>query len=297
MHLKVIVREMGKTERLRSTGLRRQIALSTVLVVALLMRTETALAAAAQLYIHPTLVELDDRQRSATVNIVNRGDAAGAFAIAWVDYAMTAEGGLAATEGDVSWSLQPHVRYSPRRVTLRPGETQLIKIALRRSKDAPEGEYYSHLKVLTLNDDIDGTAGLRNGSSASERPAVTIEARSAIAVPVIWRNSRAEPRAVIDSVRIDADLHELSVDVQRLGDLSTRGYLHVLRTARDGSRHALAEPMPLVIYPSLKRRVVKVPLSNDAGDIDLGIHTDVVYSPALEFAGAKPELASYRLLP
>ncbi len=272
-------------------------ALGTALALAILIRTEIAVAGAAQLYIHPTLVELSSSKRSATVNIINRGDAAGVFTIAWVDYAMTVEGGLTASEQRAAWSLQPHVRHSPRRVTLLPGETQLIKIALRHGKDVPEGEYYSHLKVLTLNDELDASSNPREARNAAERRPVTIEARSAIAVPVIWRNSRAAPRAAIASVRLDTELSELSVDVQRVGGLSTRGYLHVYRTASDGSRHALAEPVPLVIYPSLNRRVVKIPLSNGSGDIDPGIHTDVVYSSTLDLAGAKADLASYRLSP
>lgn len=67
----------------------------------------------------------------------------------------------------------------------------------------------------------------------------TVRPRSA-PVPVIWRNSRAKPLAVIETARFDPESHELSVHVSRVGLLSTRGYLHVVHTAADGARRTLA---------------------------------------------------------
>ena len=266
-----------------------RLAVVAMLLAATLPYAETSYAATAKLFINPTLVELNNRQRSATVSIVNRGDATGIFTIEWVDYVMTEEGGLAVAESDSRWSLQPHIRYSPRRATLRPGETQLVKIALRHREGVAEGEYYSHLRVLTLNDNVSAEAG-------AARPSVTVEARSAIAVPVVWRNSREKPRAMISSVQFDAERHELSIDVQRIGSLSTRGYLHVRQTAVDGERQALASPTPLVIYPSVEHRRMAVALTTDSLDLEPGSQLEIVYSTAMDANEATPDLASYRLV-
>ncbi len=53
--------------------------------------------------------------------------------------------------------------------------------------------------------------------------------------------------------------------------------------------------MPLIIYPSLDRRVIPVPLHADlAADVlDSGI--EVIYAPDLEITGSKLMLASYRI--
>ena len=246
---------------------------------------------------HPTLVELSDGQRSTTVSVVNQGDATGVFTIDWVDYTMTEDGGLVVHEGDAPWSLRPHTRYSPRRVTLRPGETQRVKLALRRGVDVPEGEYYSHLKVLILNDNVDAAAEQPGGEAATTQRTLTVRARTALAVPVIWRNSRAKPLAVIETARFDPKSHELSVHVSRVGLLSTRGYLHVVHTAADGSRRTLAEPTPFVIYPSVGRRVARIAISAVSADaIDSAGQVDVVYSTEKDISSAKPDLASYRLV-
>ena len=207
---------------------------------------------------------------------------------------MTEDGGLVVHEGDAPWSLRPHTRYSPRRVTLRPGETQRVKLALRRGADVPEGEYYSHLKVLTLNDNVDAEAEKPGGEAATTHRTLTVRARTALAVPVIWRNSRAKPLAVIETAHFDPESHELSVHVSRVGLLSTRGYLHVVHTAADGSRRTLAAPTPFVIYPSVRHRVARITISADA--IDSAGQLEVVYSTEKDVSNAKTDLASYRLV-
>lgn len=264
-----------------------------ILLSAALLLPKIVWAGKAELFIRPTFVELTSRQRSATVTIVNQGDATGVFVISWMEIFMTPQGDLAIGDGVAPWSLQPHVRYSPRRVTLIPGETQLVKIALRRDKDVPDGEFYSHLKVVTLNDHERSAVDRKVAGDTPLRRTVTIETRSATAIPVIWRNSKSTPRATIESVEIDPDTSKVVVDVRRIGELSTRGYLHVVRTGTDGTRHELADPMPLVIYPTVERRVITVPLKADFCDADLGIETEVVYSHDL--AGGKRNLAAYRI--
>ena len=267
--------------------------LKPLLAVLAALFSQVAFAGSAKLFIHPTLIELDDRQRSAALSVVNRGDAVGTFAIDWIDYAMTEEGGLTVAADDAEWSLQPHIRHSPRRVTLRPGETQTVKLALRR-RGVAKGEYYSHLKVLMLNDDV-AAPGTADDAAAGE--SLTIDARSAIAVPVVWRNTNAEPRAVIDSVVIDREQQALEVEITRIGDLSTRGFLHVLRVTGDGTRTPLTQPLPLVIYPSVERRTATVPLDAGAYVVDAQGPVEVVYSSSAETNDAATEFASYLLTP
>lgn len=249
--------------------------------------------AGAVLLIHPTLVIFEDNQRSATVHLTNHGDLTGTFEIGWVEFAMTPEGGLKKLDTPPPWSLQPYVRYSPRRVTLGPGDSQIVKVALRRKAEVAEGEYHSHFRVLTLNEEeaVDD----EEAQDLSRATSIRVKARPAVAIPVIWRNSQAAPAAAIDSAEMDRGTNQLIVEVRRIGVVSVRGYLHVVRSAADGKRNALADPMPLIIYPSLDRRVISVPLHADlaANVLDSGI--EVIYAPDIEITDSKPMLASYRL--
>ena len=243
-----------------------------VLVSALLIGERAT--AEASLFIYPTLVTFDDNRTSAEVTIANRGDEVGTFEIGFANMSMTAEGGLVMHEEPVDWSIQPFLRYSPRRATLPPGESQVIRIALRRDDTVPEGEYYSHLRVLTINSAaVDG-----DDTGPSSEPGVSITARSAIAIPVIWRNSRAAPAATIDAVEPDADANALTVDVTRHGLLSARGFVHVVAGGKPGDSDPIAEPMPLILYPNIDHRSVSIPLPEGVAPNALPADTIVVYS-------------------
>ena len=267
-----------------------------LLLLASMSLVPTLAQAGAVLFIYPTLLIFEGDERSGTITVTNRGDETGTFEMSWTDMTMNADGGLVKYEGEAPWSLQSYVRYSPRRVTLAPAESQVIRIAVRRGLDIPEGEYYSHFRVLTLNSE-DPTAGLSDAEEQDTGAVITIAARSAVAIPIVWRNSQATSSASIDSVRIDPDANQLSVDVRRHGPLSVRGYLHLVETAADGTRSFLAEPVPLVIYPSLDARTMAIELHDGvfAGNLKRG--TEVYYSADLEMTDKSIVIDSYSIVP
>ena len=250
----------------------------------------------AVLFIYPTEVIFEDNIRSAEFTLANRGDETGTFEMGWTHMTMSPEGGLVKYDGQPSWSVQPFVRYSPRRVTLAPSESQVIKIALRRSQDVAKGEYYSHFRVLTLNSE-DPSAAEANAAEPSAAAGVSITARSAVAIPVIWRNSRDRSSASIESVWIDQDANKLTVDVRRHGLLSVRGYLHLFESAPDGTRSSLAETVPLVIYPSIDTRTTTIELMDSVMVDNLPRGTAVYYSPDMIINDRSTLFASYPIVP
>ena len=267
-----------------------------LLLLGLMSLVPAPAKADAVLFIYPTFVVFEGNERSAEITLTNRGDQTGTFEMSWSDMTMTPEGGLMKHEGPAPWSVQPYVRYSPRRVRLAPAESQIVKIALRRGKDVPEGEYYAHFKVLTLNSE-DPLAGEADADEPTAAPDIIIKARTALAIPIIWRNSRATPSASIESVRIDRDTNKLTVAVRRHGLLSVRGYLHLFETAPDGSRSFLAEPVPLIIYPSIEVRTKIITLEDGVIADSLPRGTEVYFSPDLEITVRSTMFASYRIVP
>ena len=265
-----------------------------LLLLAVIALASPLAGAGAVLFMYPTEVVFEDSQRSAEITLSNRGDQTGTFEMSWTHMTMTPEGGLMKYDGEPPWSVQPYVRYSPRRATLAPSESQVIKIALRRGQDVPEGEYYSHFKVLTLRSE-DPSA--EQADAAEPAAGFSITTRSAIAIPVIWRNSRATPSASIESVLIDADANELSVDVRRHGLLSVRGYLHLLESVPDGIRSSLAEAAPLVIYPNIDTRVTTIELNDGVRADSLPPGAVLYYSPDEQINDRSILFASYPVVP
>ncbi len=255
--------------------------------------------AGAVLFIHPTLVMFEGNERSATITLTNRGDEIGTFEMNWTDMTMTPSGGLVKHDGNAPWSVQSFVRYSPRRVTLKPLESQVIRVAVRRGLDVPEGEYYSHFRVLTLNSEA-LSMQVESEDASADKPnssAVVIDARSAVAIPIVWRNSRDASSASIEAVRIDPDANKLSVDVRRHGKLSVRGYLQVIETADDGTRSSLAAPVPLVIYPNIDSRTMSIDLNEGVVAANLKRGTEVFYSPDIEITDRSALIATYPIVP
>ena len=249
--------------------------------------------AGASLVIHPTVVIFDGASRSASVNLTNHGNTVGTFEIGWVDFTMTPEGGLKKLAEPSPWSVRPHVRYSPRRTTLQPGELQLIKIALRPRRDAPEGEYFSHFRVLTIDD---GTPVVEEDPEAlATKTSVAVKARTALAIPIIWRNSNDEPAASIDSVEVNEAGKRLLVTVRRSGAVSLRGYVHVVAISAEGGPTALASPVPVVIYPNLDTRSVSVPLSEGVVASGLVAGSMVLVASNAEIPDVRSALASHPL--
>jgi hypothetical protein len=255
--------------------------------------------AAAVLFIHPTLIIFEGNERSAAITLTNRGDETGTFEMSWTDMAMTPSGGLVKHDGAAPWSVQSYVRYSPRRVTLQPAESQVVRIAVRRGLDVPEGEYYSHFRVLTLNSEQVEMQVDEQDQEADEQTtsAVIIDARSAVAIPIVWRNSRDSSSASIEAVRIDGDTNKLSVDVRRHGQLSVRGYLQVIETAADGTQSSLAPPVPLVIYPNLEARTMSIDLNDGVVAANLKQGTEIFYSPDIEISDRSTVIDSYSIVP
>ncbi len=267
-----------------------------LLLLAVIALAPPLALAGSVLLIYPTFIMFEGNQRSAEVTLTNRGDQTGIFEMGWTNMTMTPDGKVVKYEGQPPWSVQSYVRYSPRRVTLEPAESQTIRIALRRGQDVPEGEYYSHFKVLTLKSQDPSVDGLDADEPALE-PGVTITARTAVAIPIIWRNSRAKSSASIESVRVDQDANKLTVDVRRHGLLSVRGFLQVLGMAPDGTRGFLAEPVPLIIYPSIDTRTAVIELNDGVRAGSLPRDMEVYYSSEPELTDRSIVFASYPIVP
>jgi P pilus assembly chaperone PapD len=233
--------------------------------------------AGAVLFIHPTLVIFDGDTRSARITLTNRGDETGTFECGWMELTMNPEGALQKLEGQPGWSVAPHLRYSPRRVTLEPSQSQVIKIALRPDAGTPDGEYYSHFRILTLNSEAPRGPDAQTRDDSPASSGVSVQARTAVAIPVIWRKGRAVMGARIESLSLNPEGNQLKVEVEREGPLSSRGFIHVMLAPPGKEAEPVGDPAPLVIYPNLEGRTVTVDLP-DLPQMRPASQLTVVYS-------------------
>jgi fimbrial chaperone protein len=103
----------------------------------------------AVLFITPTRLVFEGRDRAATVTFLNQKNEPKTYRLFWREKKQGPDGKFVnMVEGDdVPWSAQNLIRYSPRQVTVEPQESQVVRFALRKPKNLPEGEYRSHLVI------------------------------------------------------------------------------------------------------------------------------------------------------
>ena len=125
-----------------------------LLATALLVTGYSAsLQAAGSLLVTPTRIVFEQRDRSAQVTLVNQSDQTSNFRISFIRQNMTEDGEfLPVPEGQDGMFSDSMIRYSPRQVSLPPGQSQVIRLALRRPADLADGEYRSHMLFQALPD-------------------------------------------------------------------------------------------------------------------------------------------------
>jgi len=94
----------------------------------------------------PVRVVLEGRDRSAEIMLRNSGKVPATYRVLLTEMEMDENGDLRAhqkIEGELSAA--DVIRYSPRQVELAPGETQTVRVQVRKPEDLPPGEYRSHM--------------------------------------------------------------------------------------------------------------------------------------------------------
>ncbi|USG59745.1 DUF916 domain-containing protein [Sneathiella marina] len=218
--------------------------------------------AAGELMVVPTLVELDNRERSQSLRIINGSTETQTYRISLGNDRMNENGeiteSLEATGEDKFASEM--LRYSPRQVTLKPGEVQMVRISFRRSANLAKGEYRSRLyfRVLPKSQPI---ASKSAKSAENSEFSVNISTQFGLSVPVFVHQGKLTATGEITNLEL-TEINEgepgISLQIERFGDRSLRGDLVV---KADGV--VVAQANNVAVYPSVPYRRVQLALPTD----------------------------------
>lgn len=145
----------------------------------------------ASLLISPTRVSFDSRERNKEIIVVNTSDEVRSYALTWDEKKQNERGlyeDLDKDEANVFNTASPYLRFSPRRITLSPGESQRVKLLLRRKANMPTEEFHSHLKFTLIPTSV-------TAPSDSEQEGISIRMNFFLnyAIPIIIKNHRNTP--------------------------------------------------------------------------------------------------------
>jgi len=239
----------------------------------------------ADLNITPKRIVAETAGRTATVYIFNRGSAPATYAIGLVDRAMTPDGQIRPVDevardpggGAIVAAMKsaaPLIVYTPRRVTLPPGESQTVRLRIVRPGDLAPGEYRTHLTVTQLPPENAGlTAEQAVAPPGEGELAVHVVSLFSLSIPVIVRSGPPDVRAAIDHVALQARDEAgapastprrqaaLSLDLVRLGASSLYGDVEVRAMSGAKGGQVIGGVRGVAVYTEVGRRSLTVPLT------------------------------------
>lgn len=236
-----------------------------MLLTALLLGHIPLASAGSNLLVTPTRVVFDNRTRSAQVTLMNQGDEEGNFRISFIRQDMTEDGQFVPVkEGTAGKYSDEMIRYSPRQVTLGPGQSQVIRLLLRKPRNLEQGEYRSHMLFQALpNPKKTNVEQLK----AKKSKGITVELIPivGISIPVIVQHgnltsalSLSEPKVVREKNK--QAKNSLSVLMTRSGTGSVYGNFKAIFTPAGGKPLVIGQAVGVALYTPNRTRRFKIPL-------------------------------------
>lgn len=226
--------------------------------------------AASQLMITPTRIVFSDKMRSASVTIINNGDSRGTYRISLVNKRMNVDGGFEdvkeAAEGELFSDKM--IRFSPRQVVLEPGQTQIVRLGLRKPSDLKNGEYRSHMLFRAIPETTGQSVEALADPSAGV--SVSLTAIVGISIPVIVRHGETDAEVTITSARYlprqgGQDWPHISLDLNRSGNQSVYGDFLAEFVTSKGERKVISQVNGVAVYLPGTKRHMKLPVKIPSG--------------------------------
>ena len=214
----------------------------------------------ADLLISPTRIAFGERDRVKEVQLINTSNKRRTYRVEFVEQTAVPEGGyIKLNESEVSKFdiASPYIRFSPRQVSLEPGQRQTIKLLARRKSSMNAPEYRSHLKFTVLPE-ADELA-----NQAQEGMTLKLDVFLSYTIPVFLRNSLQEPRITISKLeRRTNKLGKVMLDLNILktNDQSVAGRIVAYQRNDSGEEIEIGVVNGVNIFHELQERKVSIEL-------------------------------------
>lgn len=226
-------------------------------------------AARADLTITPTRIVFGERDRFATITLVNTGDKTRTYEMGWDFLKMQEKEPVYVTmDGPFTeFDMSQYVVFSPKRVTLAPGAKQKVRLAVKRPPVVPEGDFHIHLR-FSAKPHTASPADAIDPSGAKRKSGASVDINVGYSIPVILRTGQENVKATVEQISMtripETGRLKVSVPVRREGGpYSILGHLFLYHIGADGKEERVGEISNAHIFAEANRRVFEVPLVKD----------------------------------
>ncbi len=226
--------------------------------------------AVAQLMVTPTRVVFEGNERTTQINLINNGADTGRFKVSFVRKNMTPEGSIIdVEENEPGLYSDEMVRFSPRLVTLAPGQSQTVRLMLRKKSGTADGEYRSHMLFQSLPDAA--ATDVKNlTSNDSEGLAIQLIPVVGITIPVIVRQGELSADVSLSGFEIKQAntvkaQSTLALQINREGNKSIYGDIRVYFKPDGGAPIVIGRLNGIAVYTSVNTRSLSIKLQTPPG--------------------------------
>jgi hypothetical protein len=214
-------------------------------------------AAQGDLLVAPTRVMFEGNKQKESLSLVNMGKDTATYVISFVQYDMREDGSFAIIEKPDSGQMfaDPYLRIFPRKVSLAPGEPQVVMLQCRRRADMPAGEFRSHLyfraennfRSPVMNNSLNDTTGL----------SVQLIPIYGISIPVIIRAGTIDVSSTLSDLELEPlqkSVQNLKFNINRTGNISVYGDITIEFIPALGKSYQVGTVKGVGVYTNINRR-------------------------------------------
>jgi P pilus assembly chaperone PapD len=242
-----------------------QSSLLFVLITGMSLITSFNASALGQLMVSPTRIVFEGNEKTKQINLINNGSETGRFRISFVRKSMNSSGKIEVIDDkEPGMYSDEMVRFSPRQVTLEPGQSQTVRLMLRKKSNMADGEYRSHMMFQSLPDSA-ATDVEQLTSKKTEGVSIQMIPVVGIAIPVIVRQGKLNVKVSLSDFEIEQSntvkaQSELSLKINRQGDRSAYGDFRVDFTPKGAEPVVIGQVNGVAVYTSTESRMLKIKL-------------------------------------
>lgn len=234
---------------------------------------------AAGLMITPSRVELKGDVRSQEVKLINKSNETITYKVDLQHLRMNEKGEyqeISAEESNVKEKFADDLlRFSPKKITLKPNEVQTIRLAVNKGDKSPDGEYRSHLLFReepsadfkqTNNVEADTTTDKKSGKIS-----IVLKPLFGISIPVIVNKGNVVAKSSIGNIAVRSDEKNkskkyVSVELKRSGEASLYGNVLVtFKPNKTGKEYNVGSLNAVSVFSPYEKRTVMVDLDLPKG--------------------------------
>ena len=201
-------------------------------------------------------VVFENGNRAEVVTIMNRSQEVKTYRLGWRHFKMTESKSLVPVAAEeLPAGVAPSkdfIRFSPRRFTLGPGDTQQVRMVLRTPAGLPQGEYRSHLSVTPEAQTNRRTAQPKSPNKRG----VVMKMLTGMSVPVIVRHGSLDVNITVDALSAQSVGNDINVNFNLLrgGQRSVYGDVDFICNEGQGSEYLLKFISGYAIYSEVSQR-------------------------------------------